>query len=133
MIPWPRVAIAGVVAVLAFDTVAALVSRATGLDYSYGAIGSWLLTGVAGYHAARGRRGDRLPAATAVGVVIGIAQTTIGWALSWAIGPGRIGEPLTPGLWLGIAATVAAITTVVAAIGGLCAVWRERAAGRGVG
>ena len=130
MASWPRVAGTGILAVLAFDTAAAVASRVTGFEYSYAAFGSWLLTAVAGYHAARGRQEDRVPAAGAVGLVIGLAQVTVGWALSWAIGPGRVGEPLTPGLWLGVAATVVAITTAAAVAGGLLAAWRERGAGR---
>lgn len=131
MIPWPRVALGGVLCVLAYDTTTALLSRATGFEYSDAVVGSWLLTAAAGYLAARGRRADRLPAAGGVGALIGIAEASVGWAVTWSLGPGRAGEPLTPGLWLGVAATVTVIATAAAVVGGLVAGWRERGSVRG--
>ena len=84
----PRKVVAlGALAILAFDVLASLASRAIGFPYSYAVFGSWLIYAACGYLV--GRQTDVGTAALGVAMIAGV-EATIGWALSWAIGPGRL-------------------------------------------
>ena len=55
-------------------------------------------------------------AAIVTGAILGLVGATLGWAVSWVIGPGRV-EGLTLGLWPRVTVSVAAQAAVTAAIG----------------
>jgi hypothetical protein len=76
----------GAVVVLAFDTVGAIASRRLGFAYSRLAPGSFLIYSLVGM--AVGRSGS-LGAAAASGAAVAFVEATIGWMISWRIGPGR--------------------------------------------
>jgi hypothetical protein len=126
---WIRVAVGCALGVVAFDAIAALLSREAGFDYDYAGLGSLLLYAATGYLAARGRTTRRLEAAAGAGFVVGAVDATLGWAIAWAIGPGRI-EELTPALWFITAAMTGALALGVAVLGGVIAGRRARAAER---
>ena len=99
--------------VVGFDAIASLASLAFGFPYSYAALGSAVLYIVFAYFAARMLG---FWAALSLGAVMGLTDVTIGWAVSWAIGPGRIDiGPLTPSDWI----YTAAFATILGAIYGL--------------
>jgi hypothetical protein len=81
-----RMILVGVVAILAFDVLASLASRTLGFSYVYATPGSWFIYAVVGY--AIGRIAPVSYATVGV-VIVGIAEATIGWWLSWLLGPGR--------------------------------------------
>lgn len=103
MSPLLRVVLTAGAAVLVFDAVVATTSRLFGFRYESAVIGSYLLYALAGYFGARagGSIGAGILAAGAVGLV----DSTLGWLISAAIGPGR--PPAEA------AATPAAIAAVV--------------------
>jgi hypothetical protein len=68
----------------AFDVAASFASRALKFDYTHLAWVSRFLYAVAGYF---GFGYFRLAGALLAGLVAGVADATIGWALSAAIGP----------------------------------------------
>ena len=105
MQPVIKVFLTGAILVLGFDTVGASASRLLGFPYAVLWIGSFIV-----YLAVTGRAAVRsgLLAAIAVGALLGLVDSTLGWAISWAIGPGRPTEPMTS------AAIGAAILFVVA-------------------
>jgi hypothetical protein len=81
-----RFYLAVALAVVAYDTAASLVSLQAGIPYSYFALGSYLIYFGAGFLAARAlgwRHG------VVAGAVAGVTDATAGWAVSWALGPGR--------------------------------------------
>lgn len=80
MISW------GALAIVAFDLLASVASRVLGFPYGYATIGSWLIYATFGFII--GRRADVRTASAGVAVIAGV-EATVGWALSWAIGPGR--------------------------------------------
>lgn len=82
--------LAGAGAVLAYDVVASLASMVFGLPYSTFSIGSIAIYVVTGYVAAP-RFGQA--AAVLASVWVALVESTLGWALSWFIGPGRVTGP----------------------------------------
>jgi len=52
------------------------------------------------------------------GMVMGVTDVTIGWAVSWAIGPGRIDIDLTPSVWMYTLLFAAILGVVYGVIGG---------------
>lgn len=108
-----RGALYGVVAVLVPDTLGSLASRALGFDYGSLWFVSTLIYAAVGAYVGLGAPLSR--AATAAAVV-GLVEATIGWAISWAIGPGRP-EPGEPSSAASIALAVVFVTLLAAGVG----------------
>ncbi len=102
--------------VVAFDAIASIASLALGFPYSYASIGSAVLYIVFACFAARMLG---FWAALLVGAAMGFTDVTIGWAVSWAIGPGRIDVgTLTPSDWIYTAAFAIILGAIYGLIGG---------------
>lgn len=116
---WIRLALIGAAAVVAFDAAASVASRVTGVAYSWATVGSWLLYAGFGYLASRAAGGS-VQVAALTGAVLGATDASLGWAVSWALGPGRM-----PGVdarrWVSTLIFVAALAAGIAAIGGAMA------------
>ena len=90
-----------------------------GFSYAYAGIGSAIIYAGAGFFAAIvvGFRSSIL-----VGVAAGLVDATIGWGVSWAIGPGRVASgELSVAKWFGAASSVVVLAVVCAAVGGFIA------------
>lgn len=121
-----KVILGGAIAVVVFDALASVGSLHLGFEYSKAAFGSWLVYAAVGFLAAR-VGGGLWPAALA-GVLMGLVDATVGWTVSWAIGPGRLPEgTLSAAKWVLAATTVAATGGCVGLLGGVVA---RLAAGR---
>lgn len=116
--PWIRVAISGALSLVLYDAIAAAVFRLTGFPYSNGLLGSFIIYIVFCYYAARALPRRWVRASMLTGIVLGATDETLGWAVAWAIGPGRT-PTLTPALWTVVALTVTATSSVIAGLGGL--------------
>ena len=81
-----RIALYGAAAITAFDVLASAASRALKFPYSYATVGSWLIYAIVAFVV--GRRAA-IPAAIAATMLVGFVEATLGWWLSWLIGPGR--------------------------------------------
>lgn len=81
-----RILVVASSAVLVLDTVGSLASNAFGFRYRSLAWGSLIIYAAGGFFAAR--RGGLRTAALGGGAVA-LVDTTLGWAISWALGPGR--------------------------------------------
>lgn len=107
-----------VCAIVLFDVAASFASRALKFDYTHLIWVSSFLYAVAGYF---GFAYMRLAGALLAGVVAGIADATIGWALSTAIGP--YVPTVRPSLSYGVIAIVIVMVSLLAGffgfIGGL--------------
>ena len=77
----------GVIGVLLFDTVASFASIGFQFTYSYASVGSVLIYSTIGYIAFR-RYG--LALAIMAAILAGLADATLGWFISWKIGPGAL-------------------------------------------
>jgi len=79
----------GAVAVVVYDTVGSFGSRRFGFAYSRLAAGSFLIHLLVGLAAART---GSFGAAVIAGAIVALVEATIGWAISWFVGPGRLAE-----------------------------------------
>lgn len=105
--------------VIVFDAVASSAALLIGFDYGYAVIGSCVLYVAFGFLASRART---VGFATVVGVLIGLTDATLGWAVSWAIGPGRLeAGMLTPWTWVNAASLVVALAAICALLGAVIA------------
>ena len=110
---------AGAVLIL-FDLIASLLSRYAHIPYASFTLGSFAIYVVAGFLAARR---FRFAAAPLVGTVAGLSEATVGWAVSWVIGPGRPSASaagFVSILFAGVVVT--AVATGLGALGGVGAV-----------
>ena len=115
--PALRVALLGMIAVVVFDAIASLASLAIGFNYEYSAFGSMVLYCAFGYWASRVRT---ILFALIVGALMGLGDASLGWAVSWILGPGRW-EPglLTLPTWALIALQITAVAAICALLGGV--------------
>jgi hypothetical protein len=112
-----RLASWGALAIVVFDLLASVASRTIGFRYSYATVGSWLIYAAFGFMI--GRRVN--VGAASLGVaIIALVEATIGWAVSWAIGPGRPPNGI-PSIGV-LAITVVLVTATGAIIGALAGV-----------
>lgn len=100
----------GSLAVVLFDGAASLLSLQGGFAYSSAAWGSYVLYVAVGFFAARA---GGVWSALRGGVVVGLVDASLGWGLSWFIGPGR---PPSGVVSLASWTTVAIIVTITAAM-----------------
>lgn len=116
-----RIFVLGVAAVLLIATLGAAAARILGFQY-------WLLSAVslvvyaaAGFAATRAGAG--IGRATMLGVAIGLVDVTLGWALSAAIGPGRLQDSPFTGLTAIVIGglTALALYAITTALGALAA------------
>src|SRR5262249_1867210 len=99
--------------IVLFDVVASFASRALKFDYTHLVWASWFLYALAGYF---GFGYSRLAGALLAGLVAGIADATIGWALSTAIRPYLTIKQ--PPFTYGLIVTVIVIVSLGAAFSG---------------
>ncbi|PPT35780.1 hypothetical protein XarbCFBP8132_19730 [Xanthomonas arboricola] len=103
-------------AVIVFDAVASLVSLVLGFPYTYAAFGSAILYIAFGFFA-NSKFG--FWAAVLLGLAMGITDATLGWAVSWAIGPGRLaGGTLTLSVWFYTTTFAVILGAIYGLIGG---------------
>jgi hypothetical protein len=110
---YKRVLLISAAVVLVFDTVAAGASAALGFPYTAATVGSWLIYAAAAFFGARAGGGVWMGVLAAA--MTGLVDSTAGWLISSAIGPGRpVGAAASPGA---IAATVVTVTVLAGAVG----------------
>ena len=83
---WPVVVI-GLLAVLTVDTCGAILSELMGFSYAWLAIPTFSVFAAIGFVA--GWR-HSISAAAYAALVVSVVDVTLGWWISWQIGPGRI-------------------------------------------
>ena len=110
-----RLVATGIAVVLAFDVAAALASVLIGYPYEYASAGSVLIYATAGY---RAFRGAGLKAAIGAALCIEAADATLGWALSWWIGPGALPEDQRTTLFIAVSIAFAFLFAALCAGGG---------------
>jgi hypothetical protein len=113
MTPSLRIGIVGVAAILLFDAGGAMASLVLGFPYALLSLGSFLIQATVGFLATRA---SSLRVGVAVATGVAAVESTIGWSISWAIGPGR---PATELRSVGLVIAAAIIVTVTGTICGL--------------
>ncbi len=84
-----RITLIGGVAVLVFDAASAIVSVLTGIDYAWFSIGSFMLYLCFSFLASRR---SKWFFGSATGAFLGVVDSTLGWAISSSIGPGKVAD-----------------------------------------
>jgi hypothetical protein len=92
--------IIGALTVILYDTAGSVASRVLGFAYSWLIMGSVIIYALFGYSATKS---SGLLVGALTGALIGIVDATIGWYISWTIGPG---QPTTEVNAMGIILTV---------------------------
>jgi hypothetical protein len=117
--------VAAAATVVGYDALAAWASLAVPFEYRLALVGSCLVYGTFGFVGARRLGFGR---ALAMGAWMGLVDASLGWAVSWHIGAGRLpGGPPGAGFWLLTALYVGALGLVFAAAGaGLAVVTQSR-------
>ena len=113
MTPVLRIGIVGATAVLLYDAVGAITSLVLGFPYALLSLGSFLIQAAVGFFATRA---SSLKTGVAVATGVAAVESTIGWSISWAIGPGR---PAAESHSVGLIGAAAIIVTIMGTICGL--------------
>jgi len=117
MNPTVKIFVVAVVGVIAFDALASVASRVTGLPYSIMSVGTFVIYFATGFYATRHAN---LKIGLCASAIVGFADSTFGWFISWVIRPGGPAEQVIA--LGGIAVTILSvilIATVGGALGGL--------------
>ena len=109
----------GALAVVVFDAIGSYASVRFGFAYTKLSPGSSLIYGTVGF--AVGRTGPLHTGAIAAAIVAAI-EATVGWAISWYLGPGRLAPgQATPHRILSTVVTVSAIGAICGSAGAFVA------------
>ncbi len=106
----------GAFAVVAFDTVGSLASRNFGFGYQWLTIGSLLIYAGVGFAASKY---NGLPFAPLASAITSLVDSTLGWYISWVIGPGRPAIEMDSTAIISTVIFVTLTGAVVGFIGGL--------------
>jgi hypothetical protein len=110
-----KIVFIGALAVLVFDAVAAVLSLTYGPAYGWFSIGSFLLYLLFGYLVARR---SKWFSGSVAGAFLGLIESTLGWAISWYIGPGKVSMEMNPVLIVATIIFVVGVAAVLGLIGG---------------
>jgi len=109
-----KIVIGGVLAVLLFDAVGSVAAKRLGFAYSLLIPGSLLIYGTVAALAARRR--DWVVGLLAA-TLLAFTDVTLGWGVSWLIGPGKPEAGLTPMTVVGAAMTAFVFGGLAGAVG----------------
>jgi len=114
----------GAVAIVLYDALTAVISVSTGISYDWFAFGSLLIYFACGYLAARV---SKWIFGAMAGALIALAESTLGWAISWAIGPGKLPEEMSIAVMVvGVILMVVPSGALVGLLGGLVTLLYKR-------
>jgi len=120
MSPFARVVGLACLTILVYATGMSAASRTFGFPYTSGIAGSYLIYAAAGFFGARA--GGGLGMGVLAGAAAGLTDATLGWSISWVIGPGRPPDDVrTAGSIAGIVVFVTFLAAAVGFVGALVA------------
>ncbi|MES2304575.1 MAG: hypothetical protein V4558_03670 [Gemmatimonadota bacterium] len=120
---WQRIVVIGIVIVLLYELAASLGSGPLGIPYYRAIYGTWLI--YAGVALVAGRAMNSVGSAALAAGVVGLVEATVGWWISWQIGPGRTETFSIAGAAVAIA-MVTLLAMVIGAVVGLLVRQRPR-------
>lgn len=105
----------GMVAVVTYDAVTAFIALSANFPYEWFSLGSFIIYAFFGF---LGARRSKWFLGAVVGGFVGLADSTVGWAVSWNIGPGRPDIDMNLPLFaIAIAITIAIAVSLAAVLG----------------
>ncbi len=113
-----QIILIGVAAVILYDVVGSLASLSLGFNYQWLVFGSLVIYSVVGYFS-----GKRKNAAFGflAGALMGLVDSTLGWYISWIIGPGKSEIEMDATMIIGTIAIVTILAALFGLIGGFAA------------
>jgi hypothetical protein len=120
-----RLILIGAVVIIAYDFLSALISSITGIQYAFFSVGSFLLYVIFGFLAGLNSKWFQ---GIVAGAVMGLAESTIGWAISWYLGPGKPSIEMNVLLIAGTIIFVVLLASILGLIGGLVSLLFKRSA-----
>jgi hypothetical protein len=118
------IALLGSLAIVLFDIFSSFASLNFNIPYSLFSVGSFLIYACVGFFGAK--YGNLWKAALAAGIV-GFTESTVGWYISWLIGPGRFEIEISQAVFVFTIIVIVIFAVVTAAllglIGGLLSRW----------
>jgi hypothetical protein len=115
---FPRFVAAWGAGILVFDAAASVTSLLTGLPYVWFTVGSVAIYLGAGYNGAP-RFGLKM--AVLATIFVALIDATLGWGLSWLIGPGQVQGPDVPTAALVLSGAIGAL--IIGGVSGLIGGW----------
>ncbi|MEO8621975.1 MAG: hypothetical protein ABI625_12975 [bacterium] len=114
------VIVIGVVSVVLFDAIASIASRTWDFPYARASVGSYFLYLAIGFAAGRSAATSRAGTGAIAAGIAGLADVSVGWAVSWQIGPGRPPTgTITPMQWWLVAVFVVLFAAAIGFFGGV--------------
>ena len=80
------VIVLGMLTIVIVDTLAALASKYLGFKYKWAMVGSVALYVATGWFAVKA---SPTPSPGMAAAMVGVAESTLGWAIAWRLGPGK--------------------------------------------
>ncbi len=108
-----KIVVSGIIAVLVFDTAASFASEIIGFPYAYASIGSIIIYSTIGYTCFRC---CGLIKAVIAAVMVELVDATLGWYISWCIGPGALPEEETSTVVIGVTIIMVLVFAVVCSL-----------------
>ena len=115
----------GSLVIVAYDALASAISTFTGFPYGLFSVGSSLICLLFGFLIGRN---SRWFFGAAAGAFIGLVESTVGWAISWYIGPGKPTMELNGLMIVATIIFVVAVGAFLGFIGGLGSLVLKRSA-----
>ncbi len=106
-------------AVVVFAAAGAFASEELGFDYAILTPGSLAIYAVAAFLTARDEGETRW--GVFAGGTVAFVEATVGWTVSWVIGPGAL-DDATPGVLIGVVLASVALGAIVGLVAGLAAI-----------
>ena len=117
----------GIIAILLFDLLASLAARRFGFPYARASIGSLIIYYAIGYFASREGGTRPLRNAAIAAAAAGLADASLGLAISTTLGVTPLAAGFGPVRWIGTTMLVIALAAVIGTVGGVVG-WRRAAA-----
>jgi hypothetical protein len=110
-----KITLVGSIAVLLLDTVASFLALWLDTNYGWFSLASFMLYIIFGY---LGARRSRWFVGAIVAMCMAVVESTIGWAISWQIGPGKATSDLSSVVIVVTIVFVVVIAEILGLIGG---------------
>lgn len=115
----------GAASIVLYDAIGALASLSLGFDYGWLVLGSTAIYAMVGYFSANKKN---VVVGSLAGAVMGLVDSTLGWYISWTVGPGKPEIDLDGTMIIATIITVTLLAAFIGMIGGFIARARKTTA-----
>lgn len=108
----------GAASIVLYDAIGALASLSLGFDYGWLVLGSTAIYVMVGYFAGNKKN---VVVGSLAGAVMGLVDSTLGWYISWTVGPGKPEIDMDGTMIIATIITVTLLAAFIGMIGGFIA------------